>query len=193
MLPQQTLTSEFHQQTGPYDSSSGTTFWDKSHSPAKEENTSPMRNSRQTIVAFHFPLYLKCASKSKHFGLILHVPSPQDCLLCSLLTLGNVARWGHLLRLNTASCFFGMEIRGVLSTSGSSSKTGWDGTPGIRTSSEGSVSDWLSADSTLDRLAETTLSGTLSKALSLISSIWWAVGGGVSLDGWKLPMEKNQS
>lgn len=57
--------------------------------------------------------------------------------------------WDHLLRLNTALFFFGMEIRGELSTSESSNKTGCEGTAGDGTS-EGSVSDWLSADSNLD-------------------------------------------
>lgn len=73
---------------------------------------------------------------------------------------------GQLLRFNTASLFFGIEILGELSMSGSSSKTGCGGAVGIRTSSEGS--DWVAADSILDWLTGTTLSTTLVKVMSSV-------------------------
>lgn len=109
-----------------------------------------------------------------------------------LLTFGNLVRWGHCLHLNTAWCFFGMEICGELSTSGSWNKTAWDGAAVIRTSSEGS--DRQAADSTLMPLTGTALSGTLLEAVSSISAILWGVERGVSVAWWKLlPMEKNVS
>ena len=73
--------------------------------------------------------------------------------------MGNVVCWDHLLCLNIALFFFGMEIRGELSTSESSNKTGCEGTAGGGIS-DGSVSDRLSADSNLDRLTGLTLSET---------------------------------
>lgn len=91
-------------------------------------------------------------------------------------------RWGHLLRLNAASLFLGMETLGVLSTSGSSNRQGCDGNAGFRASSEGSVSDWWPADPALDGSAEATLSGA---PLKLTSPIWptlSSVDGGGSLD-----------
>lgn len=79
--------------------------------------------------------------------------------------------WGQLLRLNTASYFFGMKTRGEVRMSGSSSKTGCDGAAGIWMSSGGFVSDWLSANSDLDWLSGTTLSSTLVEATSSNSPI----------------------
>lgn len=70
--------------------------------------------------------------------------------------------WGQLLRLNTASYFFGMKTRGEVRMSGSSSKTGCDSAAGIWMSSGGFVSDWLSG---------TTLSSTLVEATSSNSPI----------------------
>lgn len=93
----------------------------------------------------------------------------------SLLTLGIFEGWGQLL------CFFGMEIRGELSMSGSSSKTGCEGAAGIRTSSAGSTSDSLSADSSLDWLTGTALSATLAMPVSNFPPIVGAVEGGASL------------
>lgn len=107
------------------------------------------------------------------------------------LTLGNFVAWDHLLRLNTASFFCGMEIRGELSTSGSSSRKGCDGAAGIGTSSQESVADWLSAKSVLDWSTEATLSGTTVKATSCISPMLWVLERGVSLVGWELPVEKS--
>ena len=86
-----------------------------------------------------------------------------------LLTFGNCVRWGHMLHLNTDCFFLGMEIFGELSTSGSSSKTGCGVAAGYGTSSVGS--DWLSADSSLEQLSGTVLSGTLVKPVSSISSV----------------------
>lgn len=95
-----------------------------------------------------------------------------------LLTSEILESWGQL-GFNVGSLFFGMEIRGELSMTGSSIKTGGEDKAGTGTSWEGSIADWFSAASALDWQPGTVISPLLIVAVSTVSD---TVGSGVSPD-----------
>lgn len=74
-LHQTTLTRGFHQQRGPCCSSSGTTFWDKSHSPTKGGKQGDNDEPEKTCIGkcklpltYFFNLLLKCKGISNCFS-----------------------------------------------------------------------------------------------------------------------------
>lgn len=93
-LHQTTLTRGFHQQRGPCCSSSGTTFWDKSHSPTKGGKQGDNDEPEKTCIgkcklplSYFFNLLLKCKCISNCFSSVFRLNRHKACHLFTYISL----------------------------------------------------------------------------------------------------------